>query len=121
MINTMCPRCDCSFFTAYLGSDVSCPYCGFSFKVTGQSKVRKHKRNRISRSCELVQGDSVYSALTIDICEGGVGVKMESNPSFDINKGIRVIVGSFEIDSEANVVWSSNAQDGTFTAGLKFR
>lgn len=46
---------------------------------------------------------------------------METDPSFDINEGIRVIVGTFEIDVEANIVWSNNAQDGTFTAGLKFR
>ncbi len=121
MINTMCPRCDCNFFTAYFGSEVSCPYCGFGFKVTGQSKVRKHKRNSIVRSCELVHQDSTYPCLTIDICEGGVGVKMKTDPSFDINDGIRVIVGTFEIDAEADIVWSNNAHDGTFTAGLKFR
>jgi len=116
----MCPRCDCSFFTAYLGSDVSCPYCGFNFKVTGASKVRKHKRNRIVRNCEVLRGESTYHAFTIDICEGGVGVKIDADLSFDINEGIRVIVGSFEIDSDAIVVWSRIASDGACTAGLKF-
>ena len=120
MNNTECPRCQSLFFTAYVTPEVSCPYCGYFFKVEDFSKVRQNKRSSIQRDCLLLKGESKISAQTIDVSKDGIGVTIFEGVPFGMNEILHVTVKDFEIDSAAEVVWVKKLNNTT-KAGIRFR
>jgi DNA-directed RNA polymerase subunit RPC12/RpoP len=105
--NTRCPRCLSKFHIISPEPSLSCPFCGFSFKVT--ELRRKEERISTRRDCNL------------DISKDGVGVKMMGSMHFDKNDTLRVSIKDFEMESSAaKIVWVKMFGRTMSRAGLKF-
>jgi hypothetical protein len=120
MTNTICPRCRNKFYIAVQGPHLTCPFCGFSFKIT-EPRRRKETRAATQRDCELLKGSERIFVQTLDISKSGVGVKMTGSMPIDKDDTLQVIIKDFEMDSPAQVVWVKRFASAMSWAGLKFR
>lgn len=120
MVKTICPRCQSKFYITIAEPGLSCPFCGFFFKLADAPSKRQQKRATVEKSCELVKGDVSISGHTVDISKSGVGVAVTESMVLDKGNTLHVVVKDFEIDSNAQVIWVKQFNNNKARAGLKF-
>ncbi len=119
MTSTTCPRCWSGFYTAFPRSCVTCPFCGFTFKI-GEPVRRRENRVALQKDCELVIKNERVAAVTTDISRKGLGVRLTGAVPFQRYDTLHVTVKEHEIDSDALVVWVKRLDKNTHRAGLRF-
>ena len=120
MNKIVCPSCQKTSYTAAIDSNLPCPFCGFL--LFGDSGVDRRilKRVLTQNECEIKNGMSSIVAQAVDISEGGVGVEVSEETSFDKGDNVNVFIKEFEIKSDATIVWVQKAEGKTSNMGLKF-
>jgi len=119
MKNTSCERCNNHFFTAYNDTNTTCPFCGYSFFITGESMIRSYKRSVINRSCVLAANDLRVIVKARDISEGGIGIEAAPGDPISREERVQIIIEDFDINSSAQISWVSKEND-MLRAGLQF-
>ncbi|MFQ5560872.1 MAG: PilZ domain-containing protein [Nitrospinota bacterium] len=120
MVQTICPRCQSKFYITVSEPGLSCPFCGFFFKLADAPSKRQQKRAMVEKGCDLLKGDLSISGHTVDISKTGVGVTVTESMMLDKGDNLHVVVKDFEIDSNAQVVWVKKFDNTKARAGLKF-
>ena len=120
MKKIVCPSCQKASYTAAVDSNLPCPFCGFLLFGDSGLDRRILKRVLTQNECEIKNGTSSVIAQAIDISEGGVGVAISEEISFDKGDKVSVFVKDFEIKSDATVVWVQKAEGKTSNMGLQF-
>ena len=120
MIQSTCPRCLNKFFIEISELGLSCPFCGFFFKLADAPSKRQQKRASVEKDCDLVKGEVRLSGHTVDISKSGIGVTLTESMVLDKGDTLHVVVKEFEIDSSAQVVWVEKHNSVKARVGLKF-
>ena len=120
MVQTVCPRCQSKFYITISELGLSCPFCGFFFKLADAPSKRQQRRAAVEKSCDLVKDDVSISGHTVDISKSGVGITMMESMVLDKGDTLHVVVKDFEIDSNAQVIWVKKSNNTKARAGLKF-
>ena len=120
MIQTICPRCQSKFYITASERGLSCPFCGFFFKLADAPSKRQQKRATVEKDCDLLKGDLHIAGYTVDISKAGVGVTVMESMALDKGDNLHVVVKDFEIDSSAQVIWVKKFNNTRSRAGLKF-
>ncbi len=120
MIQSTCPRCLNKFFIEISELGLSCPFCGFFFKLVDAPSKRQQKRASLEKDCDLVKGEASLSGHTVDISKSGIGVALTESMVLDKGDTLHVVIKEFEIDSSAQVVWVEKHNSVKARAGLKF-
>lgn len=120
MKDTRCRRCRATFLTSMPGSTTVCPYCGYAFEESRESR-RKAERSEMVRDCVISAEGAMVKGRTVDISALGVGVRFDGTPPISAEDRVRVVMDEFELDSPAVVIWASEegARGGT-RLGLSF-
>lgn len=119
MKNTSCERCNSQFFTAYNDTNTTCPFCGYSFFLTGESMIRTYKRSQIDRPCLLTGDDKNITVQARDISEGGIGIEAATEFSITKDEKVNIVIEDFDINSAALIKWITR-ENNALRAGLQF-
>ncbi len=120
MKKIVCPSCQKASYTAAVDSNLPCPFCGFLLFGDSGLDRRGLKRVLTQNECEIKKGTSSVVAQAIDVSEGGVGVAIAEETSFDKGDKVNVFIKDFEIKSDATIVWVQKAEGKTSNMGLQF-
>jgi len=119
MKNTSCEKCNNHFFTAYNETKTTCPFCGHSFFISGQSMIRSFKRSPINRPCLLSGKDIKATVQALDISKGGLGIEAEPGLPVYKDEKVQIVMEDFDVNSAARVCWVTKQQN-VLRAGLQF-
>ena len=120
MKKIICPSCQKASYTAAVDSNLPCPFCGFLLFGDSGLDRRRLKRVLTQNECEIMNGTSKVVAQAIDVSEGGVGVAISVETSFDKGDKVNVFIKDFEINTDATIVWVQRAEGKTSNMGLQF-
>jgi hypothetical protein len=120
MVQTICPRCQSKFYITVSELGLSCPFCGFFFKLADAPSKRQQRRAAVEKNCDLAKDDLSISGQTVDISKSGVGITIMEPVVLDKGDNLHVVVRDFEIDSNAQVIWVKKLNNTKARAGLKF-
>jgi hypothetical protein len=116
MLRLICPKCEKDSYTAGVESFNPCPYCGTIF--SGKYGLYTRCEDRIKQEIPFVfpyQGEN-FEAITVDLSEKGVGIKIFGEPLITEGDIIDFTIGNFQI--MAKVMWVRKLSDKSL-AGLR--
>jgi c-di-GMP-binding flagellar brake protein YcgR len=120
MKKIVCPSCQKASYTAAVDANLPCPFCGFLLFGNSGLDRRTLKRVLTHNACEIKGEMSSILAQAVDISEGGVGVEISGETSFDKGDKVNVMVREFEIEKNATIIWVQKANSKTCKMGLQF-
>lgn len=112
-----CPKCKNTFYTAARQSLMPCPYCGFSSDHDKKER-REYLRTPAVKPCDITRGEVKVEAKSVDVADGGVGVRMLGYLPFDREDHLTVEVHGGQ-SRQARIIWIKRFY-GISRAGLMF-
>jgi hypothetical protein len=117
LIRLECPNCKKDSYTASVHAFRPCPYCGIKF--SGKYGLEKRVNYRFEKKIPLILlNGKKYKALTLNISDNGIGVKLPEKIAIKKGDIINLIIGSSVV--KAKVIWINyNSEIKSSSAGLR--
>jgi len=77
---------------------------------------RRDERQTIQGPGQFFIDEDVVEAKSLDVSEGGARIKLQQ----PVKVVFRMLVGAYEMEHRANIVWAKRGKDGKMEYGLEY-